>query len=118
MPKTNRPAGIFHFEPKVFHFNRYTPSEDADEIIKADDRQTPWEPAKIEGLLAYGAKNPEEQRKYPIIGLGSVAKVRGGRYVPCLDGRDAERLLDLIWWGVGWVGVCRFLAVRKLSSAP
>lgn len=108
--------GIVQFEPKIFHFDRDISSEDAIEAIRADDRQNPWEPAKIEGLLAYGAKNPEEQRKYPIIGLCSVAEVDGDRSVPCLGRSSAERGLGLAWWGAGWAGYCRFLAVRKLSS--
>jgi hypothetical protein len=51
-------VGIVQFETKVFHFNRYISSEDAVEAITADDRRNFWEPAKIEGLLAYGVKNP------------------------------------------------------------
>src|SRR5712675_1334117 len=56
-------VGIVQFETKVFHFNRYISSEDAIEAITADDRRNFWEPAKIEGLLAYGVKNPNEQRQ-------------------------------------------------------
>ena len=66
-------VGIVQFETKVFHFNRYISSEDAVEAITADDRRNFWEPAKIEGLLAYGVKNPNEQRQYPIVGLGFFA---------------------------------------------
>ena len=109
-------TGIVRFEPKVFRFDRYISSEDAVEAIKADDRQNPWEPTKIEGLLAYGAKNPDEQRQYPIIGLGSVAEVRGDRHVPCLHRCDAERRLGLHWWVGVWLDDSSFLAVRKLSS--
>jgi hypothetical protein len=61
-------VGIVQFETKVFHFNRYVSSEDAVEAITADDRRNFWDPAKIEGLLAYGVKNPNEQRQYPIVG--------------------------------------------------
>lgn len=49
---------IVQFETNVFHFNRYISSEDAVEAITADDRRNFCEPAKIEGLLAYGVKNP------------------------------------------------------------
>jgi len=110
-------GGIVQFEPKVFHFDRYISSDDAVEAIKVDDRHNPWEPAKIEHLLAYGATYPEDQRQYPIIGLGSVAEVGGGRRVPYLDLRGARRSLDLRWLGRGWDGYYRFLAVPKLSSA-
>jgi hypothetical protein len=109
-------VGIVQFETKVFHFNRYISSEDAVEAITADDRRHFWEPAKIEGLLAYGMKNPNEQRQYPIVGLGSFAEVLGSRYVPYLCGRGAGRGLDLLWWDVVWYGHYRFLALRELSS--
>jgi hypothetical protein len=110
-------TGIVQFEPKIFHFDRHISSEDAVEAIKADDRGNPWEPAKIEHLLAYGATYPEDQRQYPIVGLGSVAEVGGRRFVPYLSRRGTGRGLDLDWWDDGWRGNCRFLAVRKLSSA-
>ncbi|WP_142252685.1 hypothetical protein [Bradyrhizobium sp. UNPF46] len=109
--------GVVQYQAKIFHFDRRISSEDAVAAIKADDRQNPWAPAKIEGLLAYGAKNTEEQRQYPIVGLGSVVKVRGDHSVPCLYRYDAERSLDLGLWNDSWDGFCRFLAVRKLSSA-
>ena len=105
--------GVEQFEAKLFHFNRNVSSEQAVEAIKADG----WEPAQIEHLLAFGEKYPEEQRKYPIIALGSVARVGGHRRVPCLHRRGAERYLYLRWWDYGWFGYFRFLAVRKLSSA-
>lgn len=108
-------TGIVRFEPKVFHFNRFITSQDAIRAIKAADRQNPWEPAKIEHLLAFGATHPEEQRGGPVIGLGSVAGVDGDRHVPFLDRNDARRGLDLIWWDGGWDGDYRFLAVRKVS---
>ena len=108
--------GVVEYEAKLFHFDRNLSSEQAVEAIKSADTTNPWEPGKIEHLLSFGAKYPEEQRKYPIIGLGSVAEVDGDRDVPCLYRSGAERLLDLIWWDGGWGGSCRFLAVRQLSS--
>ena len=110
-------TGIVRFEPKVFHFNRFISSEDAIRAIKAADRQNPWEPATIKALIAYGAESPEEQRLYPIVGLGSVAEVHSYRHVPCLSRSGAERGLGLYLWGEGWDGCERFLAVRKLSVA-
>lgn len=105
--------GAEQFEAKIFHFDRNISSEQVVEQIKAAG----WEPGKIEHLLAFGEKYPDEQRKYPIIALGSVAEVDGDRSVPYLHVRDRERSLNLRWWGSGWSGHCRFLAVRKLSSA-
>ena len=61
-------------------------------------------------------KNPNEQRQYPIVGLGSFAEVLGSRYVPYLCGRGAGRGLDLLWRDVVWYCHYRFLALRELSS--
>ena len=70
----------------------------------------------LKALLAYGVKNPNEQRQYPIVGLGSFAGVLDSRYVPYRYGRGAGRGLDLLWWDVVWYGHYRFLALRELSS--
>lgn len=107
-------SSIDWFEPKVFHFDRFISSEDAIAAFQ-DDRENTWEPAKIEHLLAYGAKNRDEQRESPIIGLGSVAEVHGDRCVPCLDRYGVVRGLGLEWWDGNWNGRYRFLAVRKRS---
>lgn len=108
--------GKVEFEDTIFHFDRDISSEDAVKEILAADSKNPWEPAKIENILAYGAKNPEDQRKFPIVGLGSVGEVDGDRYVSCLSGSDSGRRLYLSWWGGGWGARCRFLGVRKKVS--
>ena len=90
-------VGIVQFETKVFHFNRYISSEDAVEAITADDRRNFWEPAKIEGLLAYGVKNPNEQRQYPIVGLGSFAGSRLSPFVANTP-RSASPTAAVIPW--------------------
>ncbi|MCX6819809.1 MAG: hypothetical protein NT019_00760 [Candidatus Adlerbacteria bacterium] len=97
-------------EARLFHFDRDISSEKVVEAMKAEG----WEPALIEHLLAFGEKYPEEQRKYPIIGLGSVAQIGDFRYVPCLGRFGRGRNLRLRWWGRGWYGGCRFLAVRPV----
>jgi hypothetical protein len=94
-------TGIVEFETKVFHLHRFISSDDAVAAIKADDK-------------TYGAK-ADEQHQYPIIGLGSVAEVRGDRRVPCLGRGGAERSLDLAWWDGGWLDVVRFLAETVLG---
>jgi hypothetical protein len=109
--------GVEQFEAKLFHFNCDTASQANVNAIKADDPANPWEPGRIEYLLSFGEKYPEEQRKYPIVALGSVAKVSGDRCVPDLDRYDTGRGLYLSWWDFGWRGHDRFLAVRKLPSA-
>ena len=109
-------TGADEWEFKMFHFDRNISSENAVAGIKDDDAANPWQPAGIEHLLTYGKNNPEEQRKFPIVGLGSVGKVVGGRSVPGLGRFDSERDLDLYWWVDDWNANCRFLAVRKKVS--
>jgi len=96
-------------EPKLFHFDCEISSKNAIAKMNEDG----YRPATIWDLLDFGAKNPEEQRKYQIIALGSVASVGGDRYVAYLYGYDSERSLGLYWFDFVWVAYCRFLAVRK-----
>lgn len=97
-------------DPKIFHFNRGITSED---VVKEMDKEG-YCPAMIWDLLDYGAKNPEEQRDFPIVGLGSVGGVSsGGRSVPYLCGGGSERSLLLSLWDGDWGDDCRFLGVRK-----
>ena len=104
--------GVAEFETKLFQFDGIS-SENAIKEIEAQG----WQVASIEHLLAFGAANPDEQRKYPIIALGSVGEVDGNRRVPGLDGGGSKRDLRLRWWGGGWGSRCRFLAVRRLSQS-
>ena len=96
-------------EPKLYHFNCNTSLENAITLMDKDG----YRPGTLGDILTYGAKNPEEQREYPIIALGSVVSVGGSRYVACLAGDDSERGLDLYWFGGGWGARYRFLAVCK-----
>jgi len=109
-------SGKVEFEDTLFDFGRDVSSEEAVSLIVEADPANPWAPGKIENLLAYGAKNPEEQRKNPIPALGSVGKVRGFRRVTCIGRNDSKRLLHLYWWGDDWSSHFRFLAVRKKVS--
>lgn len=104
---------IVEYEASYFHFNRSISSEDAMKEIE----QAGWSPAKIEHVLSHGKTFPEEQRKFPIIGLGSVAEIRGARGVPCLGRNGSRRDLDLLWFGSVWNVDSRFPAIRKISGA-
>lgn len=99
-------------DPKIFHFKRDITSED---VIKEMDKEG-YCPAMIWDLIDYGAKNPEEQRKFPIVGLGSIGEFVDGRCVPFLSKGVSERYLDLGWWDNDWKANCRFLGVRKKVS--
>lgn len=94
--------------PKIFHFNRRISSEDVIAEMKKDG----YRPAKLGDLLDYGAKNPEEQRKYPIVALGSAAVILAVRYVACIYGDGSERELVLSYFVNTWDAHSRFLAVR------
>ncbi len=77
----------------------------------ADER---LRPAELHELLAFATAYPEEQRKYSIVGIGSVWKDRRGfGNVPCLYEASEGRYLDLHWWDDGWYSYSRFAAVRE-----
>lgn len=94
----------------LFHFNRAISSDDAMKKMEEDG----YKPAVIEELLALGESQPELQRQFPIVALGSVWRDSdGGRRVPSLDWCDAERDLDLSAFELDWREDYRFLARRK-----
>ncbi len=109
--------GIVEYEFKYVHPNQAVSSETAVDLIKKEDSENPWEPAKVEHLLAFGAAFPDEQRKFPIVGLGSVGEVGDDRRVPCLYRYDSRRVLYLYWWDYDWYSGYRFLAVRKVTRS-
>lgn len=108
-------SGTVTLEARLFHFNRLISSEEVVKLILSADQTNPWQAAKIEHELAYGATYPEEQRQFLIVALGSSCRLGGNRYVPCLGRRGAGRNLGLNYWDVDWSAACRFLAVRPLS---
>jgi hypothetical protein len=83
-----------------------------DEVLAEMDRKG-LRPALYEELLGFAEKYPDEQRKYPIVALGSETYVVGYRYVAYLWSVDGGRCLDLGWVDDDWHDGCRFLAVRK-----
>lgn len=109
-------TGADEWEFKMFHFDRPISSEDAVAGIKLDDIANPWQPAGIEHLLTYGARNPEVQQKYSIVALGSVGKINDSRPVSYLGRGASGRSLYLGWWDDDWHAGYRFLGVRKKVS--
>jgi hypothetical protein len=107
--------GVVEYEFRYFHFNRNVSSETAVDLIKKEDSENPWEPAKIEHLLTYGENIPEEQRKFSIVALGSVGEVYGLLLVPCLYKVGSMHHLSLGRWVGDWHGRYRFLVVRKVT---
>ena len=95
---------------ELVHLNRTVSSNEA----IAELKQKGLRPATIHELLAFGATYPEEQRKYPIVALGSVwQRWDGYRFVPYLSSDGDRRGLDRSFFGGGWRAGCRFLAVRE-----
>jgi len=97
-------------EVVTVHFGRLMNS--SEEVI-AELNKLGYKPAETADLLALGKDQPELQRQFPIIALGSSAAVGGFRYVPCLFEYDSRRGFSLDYFGSGWFGSCRFLAVRN-----
>ena len=84
------------------------------EEVLAEMERLGLRPALYEELLVFCRQNPDEQRKFPVVALGSVwVGSDGCRGVAYLDGDGVERDLYLYWGGGRWVGDCRFLAVSK-----
>lgn len=92
---------------KLFHFDQDITSEG---VISEMDKAG-YRPANLIELLVLGFLFPELQRQFPIVALGSVWNV--ARRVPVLIMDDDGRGLNLGWFGDGWGGRCRFLAVHK-----
>ncbi len=83
-----------------------------DAVLAEMDRQG-VRPALYEELLAFAKTNPDEQRKHPIVALGSVALVDGYPFVAYLCQVDFGRDLYLYWTDGVWRDRFRFLVARK-----
>jgi hypothetical protein len=99
---------------EVVHLNKSLTTE---QVLSELDHLG-FRPAKLRGLLTYGAKNSEERRNYTIVALGSgFVDSDGDREVPCLPEGSDGRKLGLRWnrqdgeWR--WADDTRFLAIRK-----
>ena len=102
-------SGKTKVDAKLVYFGYNISSEN---VVKELDKKG-FRPATIEELLAFGVTNPEIQRQFPVVALGSVCKVDGDRVVACLFRSVSGRSLDLGLWHGDWLDYFRFLAVRK-----
>ena len=98
---------------KLFPFDRNISFEKAIMLMKEDG----YDAGQIGHILTFGEKYPEEQRKYPIVGPGSVTWLGLHRVVPVLWGDGGSRGLDLSWIGDDWGDGCRLFGVRRRSFA-
>ncbi len=96
-------------EFKLYHFDRLISFNDAIKEMKG------FRPATIAELLAIGETQPELQKQFPIIALGSVWRAPYGYLnVPGLHWNDDERKLRLYHQFERDLSAdFRFLAVRK-----
>lgn len=101
--------GKSELDTELINFNKLISSEDAFKELDIKGLR----PATIEELLAFGSQHPEEQRKFPIVGLGSSCEVRGDRYVPYLGSDVSPRHLGLDCWDGDWSARFSFLARAK-----
>jgi hypothetical protein len=82
--------------------------------VLADLDRRGLRPATLPELLAFGAKYPDEQRKYPIIALGSIGACRiNSRSVVYLIEDAGSRKLDVSSFECKWFSHCCFLAAKK-----
>jgi hypothetical protein len=111
--EANFPDDKLDGKVEIIHFDKSITSEDATKEL--DNKG--YRPATLRELIKFAIDNPDEQKKYPIVALGSVRRSAGGRrgvsYLGCSDG---GRELGLGWWDLGWVSDCRFAAVSKSNS--
>lgn len=105
----SKEKGECEVEFGLFHFNKTISSDDAIAKMKTEG----FRPATIRELLAYGEKNPEVQREFTIVALGSVARLDGHRGVGFLGWGFSGRFADLFCCDGVWDGGYRFLAVRN-----
>lgn len=107
-------TGVKTFRPRLFHFDRTTPSKDVERLMKKDD----FKPGTFIHGLAFGAVYPDEQRRYRIGCLGSTSHlVFGQRAVICLDSSPSGRVLLTKFWDDDWENGTRFLGVQELFAA-
>ncbi len=102
-------SGKVSLKAELLHFGRNISSEN----VITEMKKLGYRPATIWELLAFGTQNPELQRQFPIVALGSICVLSGYRLVPLLHGGGSGRFLGLRWFDGGWGGSCRFLVVRN-----
>jgi hypothetical protein len=96
---------------ELVHLNKSASTQEVLAYLEANGLRA----ATIEELLAFGLAYPEIQREFPVVALGSSwVDSDGRRDVPYLGRGGSDRELRLYWSGSDWLGVCRFLAVRKI----
>lgn len=79
-------------------------------VAKAELKRRGLRPATIDELLRFGAQYPDEQRKYPIAELGSVACIHGFSCIAFLAVSRSQRIAGVLAWEDEWSNAMHFLA--------
>lgn len=95
---------------------QYPSPINTDDVIQ-DIVSAGYHPAKIEDLLAFAVRYPDEQRRgSPIIGLGSIWKrAESEQVVPVLRGGDNDRNMHLLRINNKWNPSELFAATRMVQ---
>lgn len=97
-------------DPKTFAFSRWV---DKDDVIEAMEAES-YRPAMIADGLLYGAKNPSEQFKSPIIILDAIVMIDDIWPASVVLTRlDSMRMVLLMWRNDSHPPGTRFLGVRR-----
>ncbi|MCG2693720.1 hypothetical protein L6259_00310 [Candidatus Parcubacteria bacterium] len=97
-------------EYELVCLNRMASTKEAEAEIK----NRGLEPATLADLLLYVRKNPDEQKRYPIVALGSRWQDSDGCWwSPYADYWRGGRYLGLNWREHDWRGRCGFLARKR-----
>lgn len=109
-----RHRAVCKLEVTLFHYNKATKHEE----VETDMRERGFRIPKIEEELAFGAKFPDFQRRFPIVALGTVGSTTlhdsGLGYV-FLHDHKGQRMIAGIATGGNFGETVRFLAVRDPS---
>jgi len=107
-PANAKESGKKELVFRIFRFKNLTSSQRVIQSMK----QRGCRPATLRELVVFGKANPDLQRKYPIIALGSVWLTPcGNRFVPELRSHAAWRYLELDYYDNDWDYSIRFLAI-------
>lgn len=93
----------------LLHFNKDMSYE---AVIDQTDKFD-FKSANVWDLISLAMKEPDLQRKFPIVALGSVCGLGVNRRVPCLSEGSSGRSLCLDRLIGDWGNRSHFLAVRK-----
>jgi len=113
--------GINEYEFCYFQFiHRPVSSETVLGLIKKEDLENPWEPAKIEHLIAFSKQfSREPGRKYYLIALGSIGQSFNLNIVTqVFTSMHTCKLLFVTLDGLWDNENFYFLAVRKIIRPP